>query len=165
MSISGFPIEFSKSDLAMEELNFHRKGKYTVVLELVGSKTWFSLLWITAPDNHYTTHCSLLDAYVAQSTLVPTKENLLKQFSPTWPHWAELVIELPCACVCLCLCVCAIECSFFSRPLIGPQTTWTDPGLSLPVKSGPQKWRSNVDPKSGSQKWTQKMAPKSRHQK
>ena len=115
----------------MEELNFHRKGKYTVVLELVGSKTWFSLLWITAPDNHYTTHCSLLDTYVAQSTLVPTKENLLKQFSPTWPHWAELVIELPCACVCLCLCVCAIECSFFSRPLIGPQITLSDPGLSL----------------------------------
>ena len=26
-------------------------------------------------------------------------------FSPTRPHWAELVIEFPCPCVCLCVCL------------------------------------------------------------
>ena len=36
-------------------------------------------------------------------------------FSPTRPHWAELVLESPCPwrCLSVCLSVCAIECSFF----------------------------------------------------
>ena len=63
--------------------------------------------------------------------------------SPEWfffywnqPHWANLVIELPCpsVCVCVCLSVCAIRCSFVeashwpwchmisSRPFIGPSS-------------------------------------------
>ena len=44
-------------------------------------------------------------------------------FSPTRPHWAELVIESPCMCVCLF--VCAIGCSFFL-------------GLSLALRSQDQ---------------------------
>ena len=30
-------------------------------------------------------------------------------FSPTRPHWAELVIESPCPCVCLCVCAIMIS--------------------------------------------------------
>ena len=44
-------------------------------------------------------------------------------FSPTRPHWPELVIESSCPCVCLC--VCAIGCSFFL-------------GLSLALRSHDQ---------------------------
>ena len=48
-------------------------------------------------------------------------------FSPTRPHWAELVIESPCPSVCLfvCVSVCAIGCSFFR-------------GLSLALRSHDQ---------------------------
>ena len=39
-------------------------------------------------------------------------------------------------CVCVCLCVwCPLPMQFFSRPLIGPQLTWSDPGLSLALRS------------------------------
>ena len=31
----------------------------------------------------------------------------------------------------VCLSVCPLPMQFFSRPLIGPQITWSDPGLSL----------------------------------
>ena len=31
------------------------------------------------------------------------------EFSPTWPHWAELVIELPCPFMCLSVCLCHRE--------------------------------------------------------
>ena len=40
-----------------------------------------------------------------------TRQGTFYIFSPTRPHWAELVIESPCPSVCLC--VCAIGCSFF----------------------------------------------------
>ena len=48
-------------------------------------------------------------------------------FSPTRPHWAELVYESPCPCVCVSVCVsvCAIVCSFFL-------------GLSLALRSHDQ---------------------------
>ena len=31
---------------------------------------------------------------------------IMQLFSPTRPHWAELVSKSPCPCVCLCVCVC-----------------------------------------------------------
>ena len=51
------------------------------------------------------------------------------EFSPTRPLWAELVLESPCPSVCLCACL-RHGVQFFSRPLIRPQITWPDPGLS-----------------------------------
>ena len=36
----------------------------------------------------------------------------------------------------VCLFVCPLPMWFFSRPLIGPQVTWSDPGLSLPKPVG-----------------------------
>ena len=54
-------------------------------------------------------------------------------FSPTWPHWAELVIESPCPSVCLCAPSGAVfsEASHWpsdhmirSRPLIGQPPPW-----------------------------------------
>ena len=54
------------------------------------------------------------------------------QCSPTRPCWAELVIELPCPSVSLSLCLSVPSgAAYFSRPVIGPQITWPDPGLSL----------------------------------
>ena len=57
--------------------------------------------------------------------IIPTfrRLTLIFRFSQTRPHWAELVIELPCPCVCLF--VCAIGCSFFR-------------GLSLALRSHDQ---------------------------
>ena len=54
-------------------------------------------------------------------------------FSPTRPHWAELVIESPCPSVCLsvCACVCAVGCSFFL-------------GLSLALRSHDQFQASGI---------------------
>ena len=54
----------------------------------------------------------------------------LFKFSPTWPHWAKFVIELPCPYVCLSVCL-RHRVQFFPRPLIGPEVTWSVPGLSL----------------------------------
>ena len=48
--------------------------------------------------------------------------NTSYAFSPTRPHWAELVIESPCPSVCLWFCL-RHRVQFFSRPLIGPQVT------------------------------------------
>ena len=42
---------------------------------------------------------------------------------------ADSFIESQCWCVCVR--VCPLPMQFFSRPLIGPQITWSDPGLSL----------------------------------
>ena len=39
-------------------------------------------------------------------------------FSLNWLHWADPVIRVAMS---VCGDVCAIECSFFSRPLVGPQ--------------------------------------------
>ena len=49
-------------------------------------------------------------------------------FSPNRPHWAELVIELPCPWGCVCM---RHWVPFCSRPLIGPEVTSSVPGLSL----------------------------------
>ena len=50
-------------------------------------------------------------------------------FSLKRPHWANSVIESPCIHD-VCLSVCVIRCSL-SRPLIGPEITWSVPGLLL----------------------------------
>ena len=49
--------------------------------------------------------------------------------SPPPMHWADSVIESPC--MSEYLSVCAIGCSFLSRPQIGPEITWSVPGLWL----------------------------------
>ena len=57
-----------------------------------------------------------------------------KTFSLNRPHWADSVIESPCPSVVLCH-----RAQFFSRPVIGPEVTWSVPGLSLvlPTPTGP----------------------------
>ena len=55
--------------------------------------------------------------------------SLLKAFSLNWLNWVDSVIES--LCLDVCLCVCAIGCSYFSRPLIGPEIIWSVPTLSL----------------------------------
>ena len=62
-------------------------------------------------------------------------------FSLNWPHWADSVIESPCSSVCLsvilsfCLSVWLCHLVQFFRPLIGPEITWSVPGLSFEEKN------------------------------
>ena len=61
-------------------------------------------------------------------------------FSVWLYHWfsfftesADSVVELPCPCVCLSVCLCH-RVHFFSRPLIGPEITWSVRGVQAPQK-------------------------------
>ena len=42
-------------------------------------------------------------------------QHFLK-YSPTWPHWAELVSKSPCPCVCLSVCLSVCLCAPSSSP-------------------------------------------------
>ena len=68
-----------------------------------------------------------------------SKTNLLKSkgiaFSLYRPHRVDSVIELQSPCVFLS--VCSIGCSFFLKPLIGPEVTWSVPGPSLVLPPSP----------------------------
>ena len=72
-------------------------------------------------------------------------------FSPTRPHWAELVIESPCPSVCVCVCLSAPSGAVFfeashwpsdqmtrSRPLIGPPSL---PPLKTWKLGNSETWR------------------------
>ena len=76
---NGFPIVFSKSDLAMAELYFswfflllkmQNPSKYTLVSDFGGSKTWFSLLCIITPLSSYWLSPSWLKKFICVSWLV-----------------------------------------------------------------------------------------------
>ena len=47
----------------------------------------------------------------------------LHQLGPSGPRWSKSRHVRPSVCLFVCLSVCAIGCSFFPRPLIGPQIT------------------------------------------
>ena len=75
-------------------------------------------------------NCCTYRHILASKILLEKKVKVSKsRFSPTWPHWAELVIESPCPCVWMFVLSGAVfsEASHWpwdhmisSRPLIGP---------------------------------------------
>ena len=57
-----------------------------------------------------------------------SKKCQVKFFSPRGPSWSESRHVRLFVCVSV---ECPLPMRFFSRPIIGPQITWLDPGLSL----------------------------------
>ena len=88
---------------------------------------------LTPKLRHISGSLAFSEKFSAKKCTLPRSNH----FSPTRPHWAELVIESPCPCVWMC--VCAIRCSVFR-------------GLSLALRSHDQfqaSHRSSLPPSFG----------------
>ena len=67
--------------------------------------------------------------------------------------WVGLVVVMSvCLCVCVSVCLMSPPMRFFPRPLIVPQVIWSDPGLSLALRSHDQMpawyWSTSPPPHS-----------------
>ena len=103
----------------------------------------FNISWtVTNHDPFYitefrTVHCQLVFCETRIIYQIIRGHNCLPSagwFSLNRPHWADSVIESQCPSVCLSVCLCLFlrhQMQFFARPLIGPEITWSVPGLSL----------------------------------